>query len=194
MGYRRMDEVPDETASRSIGLPSILTAFFLIGATSFGGGGAGWIYREIVMRRRWIDEGEFLATLALGQALPGANAIKTAALLGDRLHGAAGAVTAVLALLAGPFAIVLALGAGYARIGSTPLLHAIFDGIAAAAIGLTFATGLRGLVQGAPGAVPAAIAATTVLCVGVLRWPMVPVVLVLAPVSVALAVLPPRRA
>jgi len=175
-------------------LPAIFTAFFVIGATSFGGGSIGWIHREIVVRRRWVDDEAFLGTLALGQAMPGANGIKTAALIGDRLHGAAGAATAVLALLSGPFAIVLALGAAYARIGSLPLLHSVLDGIAAAAIGLTFATGLRGLAQGAPGPVPLAIAAATVLCVGILRWPMIPVVLVLAPVSVALAMFAPRRA
>src|SRR5207248_5181236 len=134
-------------------LAAIFAAFFLIGATSFGGGSAGWIHREIVMRRRWIDDAEFLATLALGQAMPGANGIKTAALIGDRLHGAAGAVIAILALLSGPFAIVLALGAAYARIGGQLILHAVLDGIAAAAIGLTFATGLRGLAQGAPGGI-----------------------------------------
>src|SRR3954471_8791869 len=101
----------------AVGLSAIFAAFFLIGTTSFGGGSAGWIHREIVVRRRWVTDAEFLATLALGQAMPGANGIKTAALIGDRLHGAAGAAAAVLALLSGPFAIVLALGAAYARIG-----------------------------------------------------------------------------
>ena len=183
-----MDEAAANRRLRpaSIGLPAIFAAFFVIGTTAFGGGSAGWIHREIVLRRRWIGDGELLATLALGQALPGANGIKTAALIGDRLHGAAGAATAVLAMLAGPFAIILALGAAYARIGELPLLHSVLDGIAAAAIGLTFATGLRGLAHGAPGPAALAVAAATVLCVGVLRWPMVPVVLVLAPVSVAL--------
>ena len=170
-----------------VGLAAIFAAFFVIGTTAFGGGSAGWIHREIVMRRRWVDDAEFLATLALGQALPGANGIKTAALVGDRLHGAAGAATAVFAMLAGPFAIILGLGAAYARLGGQPLLHTVLDGIAAAAIGLTFATALRSLARGTPGPVPAVIAAATVLCVGILRWPMVPVVLVLAPVSVALA-------
>src|SRR5436305_10702519 len=190
-----MSWVPDNRGfdSASVPLAAIFGAFFLIGATSFGGGSAGWIHREIVMRRRWVDDAEFLATLALGQAMPGANGIKTAALIGDRLHGGAGAATAVMALLSGPFAIVLALGAAYARIGGRPWLHAVLDGISAAAIGLIFATGLRGLAQGTPGAVPAAIAATTVLCVGVLRWPMVPVVLALAPASVALALHRARR-
>ena len=178
----------------TVGLAMIFAAFFVIGTTSFGGSSAGWIHREIVLRRHWVDDAEFLATLALGQAMPGANGIKTAALIGDRLHGAAGAATAVFAMLSGPFAIILALGAANARFGGQPLLHTVLDGIAAAAIGLTFATGLRGLGQGAPGVIPAAIAVTTVLCVGILRWPMVPVVLVLAPISVALALRRARRA
>lgn len=177
----------------TVGLGAIFAAFFMIGTTSFGGGSAGWIHREIVMRRRWVDDSEFLATLALGQAMPGANGIKTAALIGDRLHGAAGAATAVFAMLSGPFAIILALGAAYSRFGGQPLLHTVLDGIAAAAIGLTFATGLRGLAQGAPGPLPLAIAAATVLCVGILRWPMVPVVLALAPLSVALVLIRARR-
>lgn len=177
-----------------VGLLATFAAFFAIGTTSFGGGSAGWIHREIVLRRRWVDDAEFLATLALGQAMPGANGIKTAALIGDRLHGAAGAATAVFAMLAGPFAIILALGAAYVRFGGEPLLHSVLDGIAAAAIGLTFATGLRGLAHGASGPRPLAIAALTVLCVGILRWPMVPVVLVLGPLSVGLALRRTRRA
>jgi hypothetical protein len=34
---------------------------------------------------------------------------------------------------------------------------------------------------------PLAIALATVLCIGVLRWPMIPVVLCLAPISIGLA-------
>ena len=51
----------------------------------------------------------------------------------------------------------------------------------------TFATGLRSVVHGAPEPIAWAIAALTVLCVGVLRWPLIPVVLCLAPLSIGLA-------
>jgi hypothetical protein len=37
------------------------------------------------------------------------------------------------------------------------------------------------------------IAAVTVLCVGILRWPLIPVVLALAPVSIGLAFTIPRH-
>src|ERR1700748_2325607 len=44
-----------------IGLPAIFAAFFRLGAASFGGGTEGWLYREIVERRRWIDQTQFLS-------------------------------------------------------------------------------------------------------------------------------------
>src|SRR5207248_1781500 len=161
-------------------------AFLWLGCTSFGGGSAGWLYREMVLKRRWIDDNTFLAAMALGQVMPGANGVKLSVLIGQHLRGAPGAAAAVLGLLSGPFATILAVGAAYAGLGQRPLLHAMLDGVAAAVVGLTFATGLRSAWHGSPGATPLAIAAVTVLCVGVLRWPLIPVVLILAPLSIGL--------
>lgn len=182
----------DKTAS-PLSLGRIFAAFLWLGGTSFGGGTAGWLYREMVLRRRWIDDREFLAMLGLGQVMPGSNGVKLTVLIGQHLRGAAGAAVALLGLLAVPFAVVLAVGSLYAGLGEHDLLHAMLDGVGAAVIGLTFATGLRGLAQGAPGLSAAAIAALTVLCVGVLRWPILPVIAVLAPVSIGLAFRQGRR-
>jgi len=179
-----------------IGLPAIYAAFFRLGTTSFGGGTAGWLYREIVERKRWITDTEFLSSAALGRLVPGSGGVNLTVQVGQRLRGAPGAVTAVLGLLSGPLAIVLALAVGYTRIGQSTMLHAVFDGVAAAAIGLTFATGLKLVQFRAESAGPLAITAATVLCVGVLRWPMISVVLCLAPVSIGLALVDrhPRNA
>jgi chromate transporter len=176
-----------------IGLPTIFAAFLRVGCTSFGGGTAGWLYRDIVQRRGWIDDRAFLAGLALGQALPGANGIKMTVLIGHRLRGASGVVTAIAGLLSGPLVLTIGLAAIYSRFGEHPLVHAILDGVAAAAIGLTFAAGLHGAVQGAPGAISLAIAAITVLCVGVLGWPILFVIPCLAPISIALTWAQQRR-
>ncbi len=172
--------------SVSIGLAGIFLAFLRLGCTAFGGGTAGWLYRDIVVRRRWLDDATFLTMLGVGQALPGANGLKATVLIGQHLHGATGAISAFLGLLSGPFVIILIVGAVYGEIGEHPILHAVLDGIAAAAIGLTFDTGLRGAVHGAPGLAPLAMTATTVVCVGILRWPILPVIMGLAPVSIGL--------
>ncbi len=154
---------------------------------------AGWLHREIVLRRGWIDDRTFLSDFALGQAIPGSNGVKLTVQIGQRLHGGAGAAVALVSLLAAPFAIVLAVGAAYAGFGEHPILHAMLDGVAAAVIGLTFATGLHSLTHSRPGLAGLALAAATVLGVGVLRWPMLPVVAVLAPLSIAVALIEGRR-
>jgi chromate transporter len=179
--------------SPAIGLARIFGAFLWLGCTSFGGGTAGWLYREMVVKRRWLDDAAFLSDFALGQAIPGSNGVKLTVQIGQRLRGAAGAVVALVGLLAGPFAIIVSIGATYAGFGENRILHQMLDGVAAAVIGLTFATGLHSMTHSRPGLWGVALAAVTVLCVGVLRWPMLPVVAVLAPLGIGLALIEPRR-
>ena len=170
-------------------LPAIFAAFFWLGVTSFGGNTAAWLYHRIVQRLHWVTDTEFLSGVALGRITPGSGGVNLTVLVGQRLRSSSGAAAAVVALLVGPLAIVLALAIGYARIGWSPALHMVLDGIAAAGIGLTFATGLTLLRWRRAEIGPLTITLATVLCVGVLRWPMVPVVLCLAPISIGLALL-----
>jgi len=52
---------------------SILAAFLRLGCTSFGGPIAhlGYFREEFVVRRRWLEEGQFAEMIALAQTLPG---------------------------------------------------------------------------------------------------------------------------
>lgn len=172
--------------SARVGLAAIFAAFFRIGVTSFGGNTAAWLYRDIVERRRWIDNEAFAAGLALSRILPGSGGVSLTVLVGQRLNGAQGAVVAALGLLSGPLAIVVALAALWRRIENVTLLQAVLDGIGAAAVGLTFATGLKLLPYRERRPAPLAIAVATLVAVGVLRWPLVPVVLVLAPLAIGI--------
>ena len=174
-------------AGSRIGLPAIYRAFFRLGVTSFGGGTAGWLYREIVQRRHWIGDAEFLSGAALGRLVPGSGGVNLTVQVGQKLRGAPGAVAAVSGLLSGPLVIVLGLAAAIGRVGGDPTVHAVLDGVAAAAVGLTFATGLQLIKFNRASTGPLVITFATVLCVGVLRWPMIPVVLCLAPVSIGMA-------
>jgi chromate transporter len=175
-----------------VGLWRIFVAFLRLGGTSFGGGTAGWLYREMVLRRGWIDEQGFLAMLAVGQVMPGSNGVKMTVLIGQQLRGAAGAATALIGLLTAPFAIVIAIGTFYLGLGEHRIVQAMLDGVAAAVIGLNLATGFTSM-RGAPGAISWGVAGVTILCVGVLRWPMLPVIAALAPVSIGLALVEGRR-
>ena len=177
-----------------VGLLALFAAFYWLGVTSFGGNTAAWVYHRIVQRRHWINNTEFLADVALGRIMPGSGGVNLTVQVGQRLRGSAGAAAAAVGLLSGPLVVVVGLALAYTRIGLSPAVHGVLDGIAAAAIGLTFATGLKLLPSGPARFGPLAIAFATVLCVGVLRWPMLPVVLCLAPLSIGLALVQRRSA
>jgi chromate transporter len=114
--------------------------------------------------------------------------VNLAIVFGRRLHGAAGAAVALAGLLIPPVVIVLILGALYARFGDIDALQRVLGGVAAAAAGLIVAIVLKMaqplLRQGPAGLV---IAVAGFVAVGVMRWPLPYVLLVLAPASIALA-------
>lgn len=171
-----------------VSLAAIFAAFFQLGVTSFGGGTAAWLYRAIVQRRHWIDDQSYLAGVALSRVMPGSGGVNLTVQVGQQLRGGAGAVVAVVGLLSGPLVIVIMLAAGFARIAGSTVAHATLDGVAAAAIGFTFATGLVLVPQGGAGRIgQILIVAVTALTIGWLRWPMLPVVAGLAPLSIGLA-------
>jgi len=183
----------DQPAVAKISLWALFLAFLRLGCVSFGGSSVGWIHRDIVRRRAWVSDQQFLVEMAVGQSLPGANGVKLAVLIGRRLKGGIGAFAAPFAFLVGPFVIILAVGAAYSRLGDHGAVHAALDGIAGAVVGLTFSTGIGAVARGAGEPISVAVTAATVLCVGVIGWPMLPVMLVLAPVSIGIAFTRVRR-
>jgi chromate transporter len=160
---------------------------FQVGIFSFGGGLTGWMYQETVVRRRWLEEDDFLSGLALAQVLPGINVTNLIVYIGQRLRGVAGSCVGLVGLLVGPFFAVIGLVLVYQQIAGLTWLHALMDGMAAAAIGLLMFVGFRGAQR--LGRRPSAIVIIVVIVVtvGFLEWPLVPVALCLAPISVGLA-------
>lgn len=191
-------------APRQMGLIELFLLFSRLGLTSFGGGVSAWVHRAFVERRRLIGETEFAAALALARIMPGANVVNLAILIGHRLHGAAGAAAAALGLLLGPSLAVIGLAILYRQFAGTIILHAVLEGAAAASVGLLIAMGVTsgsrivrssatsgGHTAQSLGAL--AVLAAMFVLVGVLRFPMVPTVLCLAPLSIALAYFSPSR-
>ena len=99
----RARNLPDRRA-----LPPSSSIFLTIGSTSFGGGLTGWMRRELVEKRGWLDDQQFLANYGLSQMVPGATNVNLAVLIGAQLRGAVGALTALAGLLLVPLAILLA--------------------------------------------------------------------------------------
>jgi chromate transporter len=168
-------------------IASIFSVFFRIGLFSFGGGLSGWMFRETVAQRGWIDEEEFMSGLAMSQILPGANVTNLSVYIGQKLHGFAGACAAFLGLLSGPFFAVIALAGVYAWLKTLPYSEAAMDGVAAAAIGLLLIVVARGARQAArrPASVVALL--VTFAGVGLMHFSLLLVVAVVGPLSIAAA-------
>jgi chromate transporter len=187
-----MTPAPPERTPR-VSLVTLAATFAKIGLMSFGGALSGWMYREVVQRRQWLGEEEFLSGLALGQIMPGANVANLSLFIGQRLRGGAGALAALLGMLLPPMVLVVLLAAAYLRLADVAWLHRMVGGVAAAAIGLTAMVGIRAARRVERRAAPLAVLLAIFLAVGVLRWPMVPVVLAATPASLAFAYLAARR-
>jgi chromate transporter len=168
-------------------LGAIFSLFFQIGAMSFGGGLMAWAYREVVEKRQWLTPSEAMSGIALAQVLPGINITNFAVYVGERMRGAVGSIVAVIGLLTVPFFAVIGLAAVYERIAAVPWAHHFMDGVAVSAVGLVLSVSLKSLRVTIRGFGPILVLVATVVTVGVLRWPLVPTALTLAPISIALA-------
>ena len=188
MGMPAVDACTSPDAgAKPVALTALLRAFGMIGVSSFGGGMSGWLYREIVERLRWISTHEFLAGQSLARAMPGANVVNLSIWIGYRLRGAGGALAATAGVLAGPLVLVIACATVYQHFARSVMLHRALLGIAAAALGLSLSMGLRTLWAAATRPVYVIVFLMTFLGVGVLHYPLLPVVAVLAPISIASA-------
>lgn len=170
-----------------VSLLALYRVFFSIGVFSFGGGLTPWMHREIVEVRGWLTREQFLSGFAVAQILPGVNSTNMAIFIGQRLRGALGAATALAGMLTAPFALVLAAAAIYDRLISIPAVAVALVGVAAAATGMLLRMGVVSAQAGLRSISSALVMVGTFVMVGILRWPIIPVLVGVVPLSVALA-------
>lgn len=169
-------------------------AFLKISVSGFGGT-LPWTRRMFVEQKHWMTDAEFNDAYAVCQFLPGPNIVNLAAVFGARMRGAGGAFACWMGFLGPPFFLMVAVGMLYAQYGDTDVLRRVLGGIAAAAAGLIIATVVRMAVPlfkreagGLGGIGPAPIVLfATIAAVGLLRLPLLWVLVVLVPISIALA-------
>jgi len=115
------------------------------GVAGFGGGYSvlAQLRRELVDKRRWLDEEEFLVLAELSKSLPGTPATNLITLLGQRVGGVRGGVLAAVAFLAPSTILMVACAAAYSLMRRTPGLSSFFDGMSAAMVGVVAATTLE---------------------------------------------------
>ena len=135
-GIAQPSEQPDARVEPSL-WP--ITGYFLkLGAIGFGGPAAlvGYMHRDLVERRGWIDEETYQLALALAQIMPGPLAAQTAIAIGYFKAGVPGATLVGLAFVLPSFLMVIALSMAYVAYGGLWWMQALFYGIGAAVIAI----------------------------------------------------------
>jgi len=164
-------------------LSRIVRVFAWTGLTSVGGGRYAFLYDAVVVRRRWVRTEEFVQDLTICQLLPGSTFGNLAVALGTRLGGGRGAFWGAVALILPGALILLGLAALYLRRGFAPTVVHAMHGMAAAVVGLVFATTMTIAPASLRGGRALLIAAAMFVLVGPLRVHTALAILLVAPVS-----------
>lgn len=116
----------------------VAALFLRMGMTAFGGPAAhiAMFRDEIVTRRRWVSDAEFLDLLAATNLIPGPNSTEMAIHLSYVRAGWRGLIAGGVAFIMPAFLIVLAIAALYGRYGTTPTAEALLYGIEPVIIGV----------------------------------------------------------
>jgi chromate transporter len=145
--------------------------WLLIGATGFGGpaGQVAILHREVVDRRKWLDEEEFLAAMRMCMLLPGPEAQQLATYAGWRQGGVAGGLLSGTLFVIPGAVLVTALAWLHAAGERVPLVAAAFAGTRPAVVALValaaWRIGKKSLQS--PAALVLAAAALAALAAGV---------------------------
>ena len=119
----------------------LFLTYLKIGTFTLGGGYAmlPLIQREIVERKHWISEEEFVNMIALAQAAPGLIAVNSAIFIGWRCGGWKGVLGAVLGAVLPSFVIILTIAMIFSEWKNYPAVEAVFKGVRPAVVALIVA-------------------------------------------------------
>jgi chromate transporter len=112
-------------------LAELAGLFLKLGATAFGGPAAhiGMLHDEVVRRRKWLDDQQFLDLLGATNLIPGPNSTEMAIHVGFLRAGWLGLIVAGICFILPAMLIVTALAWVYVRFGSSPTAGWLLYGI-----------------------------------------------------------------
>jgi chromate transporter len=166
---------PAPALARPESLTDLFVSFTLLALQGFGGVLAV-VQRELVERKRWLSQEEFLEDWAVAQIMPGPNVVNLSLMIGGRYFGIAGALASLAGLLVVPIVIVLLLAMVYARFADNAAVAGALRGMAAVSAGLIGAAGFKLCSALARHPLPlawcAGIVAAGFVLVALLHWPL----------------------
>ncbi len=143
------------------------------------GGVLAVVQRELVERKRWLTQAQFLEDWAVAQVMPGPNVVNLSLMIGGRYFGWTGAVAALAGMLSAPLVLLLLVAALYSTVANTAAAQGALRGMGAVAAGLITATGIKliSALHKNPMGMGACVglAGATFVAIALLRWPLVAV-------------------
>lgn len=112
-------------------LKEVAGLFLRLGFTAFGGPAAhlALMHSEIVVKRKWLSEQEFLDLLGATNLIPGPNSTEMAIHVGFEQAGWPGLIVAGACFILPAMFMVLGLAWAYVRFGSMPQVQQILYGL-----------------------------------------------------------------
>lgn len=123
----------------------LFTTFFKIGAFTFGGGFAmiPIIQKEIVDKRGWIEEDNFLDIISVAQSAPGPIAVNSSIFVGYTIKGLPGAIICTIGTVLPSFITILVVAKFFYAINNNIIIEKVFMGIRPAVVALISSTVYR---------------------------------------------------
>lgn len=123
----------------------LFITFFKIGLFTFGGGYAmiAVIEREVVEKRKWIPQGEFIDLLGIAESSPGPLAINSATYVGYKYGGFFGSLFATLGVVLPSFVIIFVISLFFDAFRSLQWVDYAFRGIQACVAFLILNAGIK---------------------------------------------------
>ena len=114
--------------------------FFKIGAFTFGGGFAmiPIIQKEVVEKKKWIKDEEFIDTISIAQSSPGPIAVNSSIFVGYKIEGFKGALICTIGTVLPSFFIILLIAVFFTQFNNNPIFEIIFMGIRPVVVALVF--------------------------------------------------------
>lgn len=136
------DRLQDAARPRPRNPADLFWSFTWLALQGFGGVVAV-VQRELVEKKRWMTNEEFLEDWAVAQVMPGPNVVNLSIMIGDRHFGLRGAFAALAGMLSFPLVIALAVALVYAHWATHPAMAGALRGMGAVAAGLIGGMGLK---------------------------------------------------
>lgn len=124
---------------------SLFWAFFKIGLFTFGGGYAmiAVIQRELVEKKKWIEQEEFLDVIAIAESTPGPLAINSATYIGYKIGKVLGSAFSTLGVVLPSFIIIFIISLFFDSFLQLEFVGYAFHGIQACVAFLILSAGIK---------------------------------------------------